>query len=75
MCEKLSNEITSTPRGPTHIIILMTSGGGVILLGLKFWAKVVFWFYERRWDFLGREKKTGGFFWVAKKDSGTFWVC
>ena len=34
-------------------------GGGVRVnfLGLKFWPKVIFWVYERRQDFLGREKK------------------
>ena len=38
----------------------MMGGGGVqvISLGLKFWPKVIF---------LGREKKTEGYFWVAIK--------
>ena len=39
MCEKLSNEITSTPRGPTHIIILMTSGGGSDSFGSEILGK------------------------------------
>ena len=45
-------------QGP-HPHILMTGGGGVRVnfLGLKFWPKVIFWVYERRRDFLGREKK------------------
>ena len=37
-------------------------------LGLKFWPKVIFLFYEGRGDFfLGRERKTEGFLGVAKK--------
>ena len=39
----------------------------VIFLGLKFWAKVIFWVYERRRDFFGSRKKDRGIFGVAKK--------
>ena len=33
------------PRGPTHIIILMTGEGGSPsnFLGLTFWPKAIFW--------------------------------
>ena len=37
----------------------------MILLSLKFWPKVIFW--ETPGFFLGRGKKTKGFFGVAKK--------
>ena len=61
----------ATYQGP-HSHILMTGGGGgggvrVIFLGLKFWPKVIFWVYERCWDFFWCKKKTEGFFVVAKK--------
>ena len=38
----------------------------VIFLDLKFWPKVIFWVYERHWDFFGSQRKTEGFFGVAK---------
>ena len=36
----------------------------MIFLGLKFWPKVIF---------LGREKKTEGYFWVAEKGLRDFY--
>ena len=47
----------------------MTGGGGwVIFLGLKFWPKGDFLgLWKTAEIFLGREKKTEGSFWVAKK--------
>ena len=44
----------------------------MIVLGLKFWPKVVFWVYERRQDFLGHKKKIKRFFGVAKKGPRDF---
>ena len=38
-----------------------------MFLGLKFWPKVIFWFYERHWDFFVSQEKNTGIFWVAKK--------
>ena len=55
------------PRGP-HSHILMTGGGGrMILLSLKFWPKVIFWVYERRWDFFWLRKKQSDFWGLRKK--------
>ena len=39
----------------------------MIFLGLKFWPKVIFWVYERCRDVFGSQKKTEGFWGVAKK--------
>ena len=39
----------------------------MILLSQKFWPKVIFWVYERRRDFLGREKNKGIFLGLRKK--------
>ena len=49
----------SQPPGAT--LAYFNDGGGGLsdFLGLKFWPKVIF---------LGRENKTEGFFWVAKKE-------
>ena len=43
-------------------------GVRVIFLGLKFRTKVIFWVYERRQDFLGREKKQRDFLGLRRKD-------
>ena len=53
------------PRGPTHILM---TGVRVIFWGLTFWPKVIFLGLRKDAEiFLGCEKKTEGFFWVAKK--------
>ena len=62
---KLVNVMYKT-QGP-HSHILMKGGGvvRVIFLGLKFWQKVIFSVYERRWDS----------FWVTKKNREIFLGC
>ena len=51
----------------------------MIFLGLTFWPKVIFFgsmkdagiflgHKEKQRDFFGSQRKTEGFFWVAKKD-------
>ena len=50
---------------------MMGGGGGfrVIFLGLKFWPKVIFFgSMKDAGIFMGREKKTEGFFGLRKKD-------
>ena len=45
----------------------------MIILGLKFWPKVIFWVYERHQDFFGsRRKIRRDFFWHAKKELRNF---
>ena len=61
----------SIAQGP-HSQILVTAGpsdsfGSEILAKSDF-----FWVYERRWDFLGLQKQTEGFSWVAKKELRDF---
>ena len=61
-------------QGP-HSHNLMTGGGGGsewFFLGLKFWPKVIFGSMKDAGIFLGREKKTEEFFWIAKKGLRTF---
>ena len=48
----------------------------MIFFGPEILAKSdFFWVYERRWDFLGREKKQRDFFGCVKMTKGFFWVC
>ena len=55
-------------QGP-HSHNLMTGGRGPSdFFGSEILAKSDFWVYERRWDFLGREKKQRNFFGLRKKD-------
>ena len=56
----------------TPLTYFNDGGVRVIFLGLKFLPKVIFLVYERRRDFFGSRKKTGGFFWVAKKELRDF---
>ena len=62
-----------------HSHILMTGGGGwgvgvgpSDFLGLKFWPTVIFWIYERRWNFFGWQKNQRDISRLRKKDQGIF---
>ena len=44
----------------------------MICLGPKFWLKVIFWVYERRRNFLGREENKGIFGGCEKRTKGFF---
>ena len=69
--------VALSPGAPLTYFNNRGGGGGVqvIVLGLEFWPKVIFWVYERRQDIFGSRKKTEEFFWVAKKVKGFFGVC
>ena len=66
-------------QGPhSHILMMCVcvwGGGGegvrLIVLGLKFWPKVIFWVYERRRDFLCRKKQRE--FLECAKNVAIFW--
>ena len=46
----------------------------MIFLGSEILAKSdFFWVYEGHWDFFGSQKKTEGFFGVARKGLRGFW--
>ena len=71
--------VALSPGAPLTYFNNRGGGGGgvrVIVLGLKFWPKVIFWVYERRQDIFGSRKKTEEFFLGCKKSKGIFFgVC
>ena len=48
-----------------------------MFLGLKFWPKVIFWFYERHWDFFVSQEKNRlrDFLGCEKRIKRFFGVC
>ena len=76
-------EMAHSP-GPCSHILMMEEGGwwggeGGKRVNFKVWnfgQKWFFWVYERRRDFLGREKKNRGIFGGCdKRTKGFLWVC
>ena len=69
----LSSNILRKSSSPGAPLTYFNDGGGgggggrMILLSLKFWPKVIFWVYERRWDFFWLRKKQSDFWGLRKK--------
>ena len=62
--------LAAVTQGP-HSHILMTGGGGPSdFFGSEILAKVIFWVYERRRDFLGHEKNRDIFGGCKKRTKG-----
>ena len=64
--------LAAVTQGP-HSHILMTGGGPSDFFGSEILAKVIFWVYERRREFLGHEKKQRHFWRLQKKRLRDFW--